>query len=166
LIEEGDVIFLDISTANIELVKLIVQANLKITIVTNMIDVMLTFTSPVDTKLVFLGGTLSRGRDGFVGTLTNNQIKEFRFDKAFMGSAGVDLEKDCVYTYAVDDAMTKKAIMEASNKSYVMLENRKFSIDGNYRYSTVGEFEGFILDSKPEKEIKENIERYGIQWFA
>ena len=83
-----------------------------------------------------------------------------------MGSAGVDLEKDCVYTYAVDDAMTKKAIMEASNKSYVMLENRKFSIDGNYRYSTVGEFEGFILDSKPEKEIKENIERYGIQWFA
>ena len=46
LIEEGDVIFLDISTANIELVKLIVQANLKITIVTNMIDVMLTFTSP------------------------------------------------------------------------------------------------------------------------
>ena len=148
LLVEGDVIFLDISTANIELVKLIVQANLKITIVTNMIDVMLTFTSPVDTKLVFLGGTLSRGRDGFVGTLTNNQIKE------------------CVYTYAVDDAMTKKAIMEASNKSYVMLENRKFSIDGNYRYATVGEFEGFILDGKPEKEIKENIEKYGTQWFA
>ena len=82
-----------------------------------------------------------------------------------MGSAGVDLEKDCVYTYAVDDAMTKKAIMEASNKSYVMLENRKFSIDGNYRYATVGEFEGFILDGKPEKEIKENIEKYGTQWF-
>ena len=47
LIEEGDVIFLDISTINIELIKLIVEANLKITVVTNMIDVMLGFTAPV-----------------------------------------------------------------------------------------------------------------------
>lgn len=33
-----------------------------------------------------------------------------------MGSAGVDLEKDCVYTYAVDDAMTKKATWKQVTK--------------------------------------------------
>ena len=77
LIEEGDVIFLDISTINIELIKLIVEANLKITVVTNMIDVMLSFTAPSDTNLVFIGGKLNKGRDGFIGSYTNKQIGEF-----------------------------------------------------------------------------------------
>ena len=59
LIEEGDVVFLDISTINIELIKLIVEADLKITVVTNMIDVMLSFTAPSETNLIFVGGKLN-----------------------------------------------------------------------------------------------------------
>ena len=61
LIEEGDVIFLDISTINIELIKLIVEANLNITVVTNMIDIMLNFTAESEVNLLFVGGKLNRG---------------------------------------------------------------------------------------------------------
>ncbi|MFQ9516277.1 MAG: DeoR/GlpR family DNA-binding transcription regulator [Eubacterium sp.] len=165
LIEEGDVIFLDISTVNIELIRLIVEANLKIAVVTNMIDVMMSFTAPSDTKLIFVGGTLNRGRDGFVGAITNKQIAEFRFDKAFMGVVGVELEHNKVYTYAVDDALTKKVIMESSNASYMMLENRKFSKDGNYRFSNVDDFTGVILDEKPETDIIEKLGKYNLEIY-
>ena len=41
IIQDGDVIFLDISTINIELVKLIVEADRPVTVVTNMIDAIL-----------------------------------------------------------------------------------------------------------------------------
>lgn len=166
LIEEGDVIFLDISTINIELIKLIVEANLKITVVTNMIDVMLSFTAPSDTNLVFVGGKLNKGRDGFIGSYTNKQIAEFNFDKAFMGVVGVDLERNKVYTYATEDAFTKKTIMDYSEIAYMIMENRKFSREGNYKYAKVNDFAGVVLDEKPDEEIMEKLGKYDIEIYV
>lgn len=163
LLKEGDVIFLDISTTNIELIRLIVEANLKITVVTNMIDVMLSFTAPSDTKLLFIGGKLNRGRDGFIGSYTNKQVSEFWFDKAFMGVVGVDLDRNKVYTYATDDAMTKKAIMDASDECYMLMENGKFSREGNYRYANVEDFTGIITNEEPSEEILSKLSGYDIQ---
>ncbi len=165
LIEEGDVIFLDISTINIELIKLIVEANLNITVVTNMIDIMLNFTAESETNLLFVGGKLNRGRDGFVGGYTNKQISEFNFDKAFMGVVGVDLEKNKVYTYATDDALTKKAIMDSSNTTYMMMENSKFSREGNYRYAYADDFTGVIVDEITDSEIINKIGQYNLRLY-
>lgn len=165
LIEEGDVIFLDISTINIELIKLIVEANLNITVVTNMIDIMLNFTAESEVNLLFVGGKLNRGRDGFVGGYTNKQISEFNFDKAFMGVVGVDLEKNKVYTYATDDALTKKAIMDSSNATYMMMENSKFSREGNYRYAYADDFTGVIVDEITDSEIINKIGQYNLRLY-
>lgn len=157
LIEEGDFIFLDISTINIELIKLIVEANLNVTVATNMIDVMLGFTASLDTNLIFVGGKLNRGRDGFIGSYTNKQIGEFSFDKAFMGVVGVDIKRNKVYTYTTDDALTKKVIMENSEKCYMLMESTKFTREGNYRYSSIDEFEGIILDEEPSEEVQKHL---------
>lgn len=92
------------------MIKLIVEANLDVTVATNMIDVMLSFTASLDTNLVFVGGKMNRGRDGFIGSYTNKQIGEFSFDKAFMGVVGVDIKRNKVYTYTTDDALTKKSL--------------------------------------------------------
>lgn len=165
LIEEGDVIFLDISTSNIELIRLVVESNLKITVVTNMIDVMMSFTAPSDTKLIFIGGTLNRGRDGFVGSMTNAQIQNFKFDKVFMGVVGVDLKNNKVYTYAVADALTKKTIMDCGREIYMMMENKKFSKDGNYHYAKVQDFDGMILDENPGYSILEEVEKYNLKIY-
>lgn len=166
LIEEGDVIFLDISTSNIELIKMIVEADLNITVATNMIDVMLSFTTTTNVKLLFVGGKLNRGRDGFVGSYTNKQLEEFNFDKAFVGVVGVDLDTDKVYTYATDDALTKEAIMKASNKNYMLMENSKFERAGNFKFARVSDFDGMVLDQKPSDENINRIDKYKVQIFA
>lgn len=166
LLEEGDVVFLDISTSNIELIKLIVEANLKITVVTNMIDVMLSFTAPSDTNLIFIGGKLNNGRDGFVGSYTNKQVSEFNFDKAFMGVVGVDLQKNRVYTYATDDALTKRSIIEASEICYMIMENRKFSREGNYRFAEIEDFAGVVLNEKPKENIMRMLEKYDLDVYV
>ena len=165
LIEEGDVIFLDISTSNIELIKLIIEENLKVTVVSNMVDVMLSFTKPTETKLIFIGGKLNRGRDGFIGSTTNKQIAEFKFDKAFMGVVGVDINTKKVYTYAMDDALTKQAIMESAGQTYMMLEKRKLSKDGNYRYANIDDFEGVVLDEMPDETILEKLKNENLEVY-
>ncbi len=165
LIEEGDVIFLDISTTSIELIKLIVENNLKVTVVTNMIDVMLSFTAPAETNLLFLGGKLNRGRDGFIGAATNKQIEEYRFDKSFIGVVGLDVPKNKVYTYVIDDGITKKTIIDHSDKSYMMLETGKFAKDGNYKFATINDFNGIIMEKEPSKENQESLNDYRIDLF-
>lgn len=165
IINENEVLFLDISTANLELAKALAESGIKVTVVTNMIDVMLTLAGESGVKLIFLGGTFSEGRDGFVGSLTNQEIKKFRFDKAFMGVVGVDLERNAVTTYAAEDAATKRTILECTNKAYMMLETRKFSLDGNYVYANVDDFSGAILERGVESMVQKQIKAYPIEWL-
>lgn len=166
LIEDGDVIFLDISTSNLELAKLLIEHERPVMVVTNMIDIMLAFTGGAKIKLIFLGGTFSDGKDGFVGALTNQEIRQFRFDKAFMGVVGVDLGADTVATYSAEDAVTKKAILECSNKSYMMLETRKFAAEGNYIYASMEDFTGAVLDKEAGTAVQKQMKMYMTEWIV
>ena len=57
LIEENTVIFLGISTVNLELAKCIYQKNISLTIITNMIDIMQLFRQGEHkVNLIFIGG--------------------------------------------------------------------------------------------------------------
>ena len=168
IIQDGDVIFLDISTINIELVKLIVEADRPVTVVTNMIDAILIMLHEKDTKtkLIFLGGKLNRGRDGFVGTITNRNISNYQFDKAFMGVVGIEVNRNRVYTYDTEDALTKKSVMEVSNECYMLMEREKLSKDGNYKYAGIDEFTGLIMEESVEGSIMSKLKSYNINIYC
>lgn len=168
IIQDGDVIFLDISTINIELVKLIVEADRPVTVVTNMIDAILIMLYEKDTKtkLIFLGGKLNRGRDGFVGTITNRNISNYQFDKAFMGVVGIEVNRNRVYTYDTEDALTKKSVMEVSNECYMLMEREKLSKDGNYKYASIDEFTGLIMEESVEGTIMSELKSYNINIYC
>ena len=116
LIKDGDMVFLDISTASLELAKLLVRSNMDITVVSNMIDIMLEFMTPTNVRFIFIGGCFSRGRDGFVGSYTDRRIGEFRFDLAFlldgepsfMEVKGVTLERQGIAAFP--DAPTERGV--------------------------------------------------------
>lgn len=166
LIADKEVIFLDISTSNVELAKLLVQSGKQVTIVTNAIDVMLALTGNTgNIKTIFLGGTFSEGKDGFVGAMTMDEAKQFRFDKAFMGVVGVDLENNTITTYEANDALTKKQILKLANKSYMMLESRKFDSNGNALFAAVDDFAGAILDKGVKSSITKLMKKHPIEWI-
>ena len=151
LLRDGELIFLDISTTNIEVAKLLRTSGMSLTIVTNMVDVMLTMAGDEFNKIIFIGGEFGEARSGFVGALTNHEIAKYRFDKAFLGVAGVNVASNSVMTYALDDATTKETIMRCSKQAYMLLETRKLSKDGNFVYSSVDNFYGAIV----EKDLDE-----------
>ncbi len=167
LIADKEVIFLDISTSNVELAKKIAQSGKKVTIVTNAIDVMNALASDSgNVKTIFLGGTFSEGKDGFIGAMTIEEAKRFRFDKAFMGVVGVDLESGNISTYAIDDALTKSQIMNLANKTYMMLESRKFESGGNTVYAQIDDFTGAILDKEVPGNLAKMMKNYPVEWIV
>lgn len=163
LIEPGSMIFLGISTVNLEIAKLIYQRDLKITVVTNMIDIMQIFRQDCLTRLIFLGGDYNQSRDGFLGTITIDQIEKYKFDIAFLGVVGIDLHNDKVTTYEINDGLTKKAVIHSSKKSYMVAESVKLELDGNFVFASVSDFTGYICEKELTDNQKEFVFNYGIE---
>jgi len=164
LIKDGDMVFLDISTANLELAKLLVKSSLNITVVTNMVDILIEFMVPTSVRFIFIGGSFSQGKDGFVGSIAIRQILEFHFDIAFLGIVGVDLYDNSVATYMVEDGLTKSAILDVSKTTYMMLESRKLNMDGTYKYAKIDSFTGAVMDTAAPEEHVDKMKEYNIEW--
>ena len=147
-LEKGYVIFLDISTINLEIAKLIFEKNIALTIVTNMIDIMQLYRQNSAVRLIFLGGDFNQVKDGFVGALTNHLIRKYRFDISFIGVVGIDLEHNVITTYETNDGITKKTAINASKKAYMVGESAKLNQDGNYAYASLDDFTGYICEKE------------------
>lgn len=162
LLHDGEIIFLDISTTNIELAKLLKTSGLALTVVTNMVDVMTTMAGDAYHRLIFIGGTFSEGCDGFVGALTNRELARYHFDKAFLGVVGLDLARRQATTYTPEDATTKEAILAASAESWLLLETRKLEKTGPYVFSDLRDVKGVLTEKAVSEATAERLTQLGI----
>ncbi len=163
LIEPGSMIFLGISTVNLEIAKLIYQKNLNITVVTNMIDIMEIFKENCKTLLIFIGGTLNRARDGFIGSMTIDLLRKYKFDLSFMGVVGIDVYDGKITTYDVNDGLTKKEVISSSKKCYIVAESAKLNLDGNYAFADISDFTGYICEKQLDDNVEKKILGYGLE---
>lgn len=163
LIKPGTTIFLGVSTVTLEIAKLIYQQNLNVIVVTNMIDIMKIFTQDCAVQLIFIGGELNRAKDGFIGSITIDQIRRYKFDISFMGVVGIDIYGNQVTTYDVNDGLTKKEVLRSSKKSYIVAESAKLDLDGNYLFANIEDFHGYICETALENKINHKIKEYGLE---
>lgn len=157
LIEDNTIVFLDVSTTNIELAKLIVSNNKSITVVTNMLDIAQILSNSM-VSTIFIGGKFDQGRNGFVGNITDDFIQRFHFDLAFLGVVGLDIEKNSVMTYMADDGQTKRIILKQTKQAYMLCESDKYYQSGNYEYAKIDEFYGIISDKGAK-----GLENYNVK---
>ena len=165
LLQERNVIFLDISTISVEIAILLANQSKQYTVVTNMIAVMRTLSSVTHIQLIFIGGELDYGLDGFVGSLANEMIRKFNFDIAFMGVVGIDVHDNSISTYMPNDGITKKEILTNSKVSYIICESNKFEQTGSYKYAQLTDFKGIISDQEPNTETKKQVSTLGVQLY-
>lgn len=164
LIQEGNVVFLDISTTVVELAREIARQNLNITVVTNSLEAV-NLLIPSDVNVIFIGGELDYGKDGFVGSLADQMLGNFHFDLAFCGVVGLDLEENAVYTYMAKDGVTKKMVVERSKAVYLLADHDKFNQLGNYKYTTIDSVTGLITDQKLNSIQRKYCRKYGLECF-
>ena len=162
LLKDGDIVFLDISTTNIEVAKLLKTSGLSLTVVTNMVDVMLAMRGDEHNRLIFLGGTFSEGSDGFVGALTNREVPRYHYDKAFLGIVGLDLARQQATTYTPEDATTKELILANASDSYLLLETRKVGKTSACVFSDLKDVNGVITEKELGETTVEQLKALGI----
>lgn len=162
LLENQDTIFLDISLANVEIAKQLKESNMKLTVITNMIDILNILCHCPHIQIIFIGGELNDQGDGFWGSYSSKIVRSFKIDKAFLGVVGVDSIQGQVSTYYIDDGTMKKAISEQSQVTYLLCEDRKFKEYGNYVFASLSDISGLIVSKELNHKLKMSLEDYGL----
>ena len=162
-IKEGDIIYLDTSTTNVVLAQEILRNGLKIHVVSPMLDIANLFAVDSPAEFILLGGQYNLTQNSYMGMLTMQMLKNMRFDSAFMGVVGADLEDNEITTYMPEDGVMKNEVVKRANKTYLMMECEKFQFKGTYKYADFDSIHGVICEKEPEKEICEALEEYHVK---
>ncbi|GAA0177883.1 DeoR/GlpR family DNA-binding transcription regulator [Clostridium sediminicola] len=160
LIEDGDTIILDTGTTTLELAKNISANN--ITVITNSIDISDELSNKRGIELFVTGGNLRLKTRAMVGSITESMLRNFRVDKAFVGTNGVSLENG-ISTPNFIEASTKRAMIEVSNKAIIVTDASKFNKECFAIISTLESIDLIVTSDDLDSELKNQYEERGIK---
>jgi DeoR/GlpR family transcriptional regulator of sugar metabolism len=162
LIKSRETIFLDISSTNILIADKIAKGNKKLVVITNMIDIIRTFSKCDHVEVIGTGGIFNKQVNGFVGSTTIESIERYKVNRAFIGSCGVNMFDKSVTTTDIEDGNTKKAIICSGKKVYLVMENKKFYYDGTYKFADIYDVDAIIVDEMPDELICNELEKINV----
>lgn len=165
LIKDHETIFLDISTTNIKLAEILVETRKRLVVVSNMIDILQILARSSTITAIGTGGTMYRTVNGFMGAATIEVIKQYSFDRAFIGSCGVDMVDLSITTLGVEDGLTKKAALQSSRHKYVVMEKDKFYFNDSYKFAHFDDINGIITDEIPDQSTLNVLDSAGITLY-
>ena len=165
LIRDNETIFLDISTSNIKLAILLADSGRRLVVVSNMIDILQILAASPMITTVGTGGIMYRTVNGFMGSAAIEVIKQYSFDRAFIGTCGLDMTDLSVTTFGVEDGLTKKAAISSSRHTYVVMEKDKFYFNDSYKFTHFDDIDGIITDERPDPAAVGTLEAAGVQLY-
>ncbi|MFE6169521.1 DeoR/GlpR family DNA-binding transcription regulator [Viridibacillus arvi] len=153
MIRDGDCIYLDAGTTISEMIPFLI--NKKIAVVTNGLMHVDALTSENITTYV-IGGRIKANTKAIVGSVAQENLKQYRFDKCFLGMNGIDI-KFGFSTPDPEEAVLKKLAIELAEESFVLADKSKFK---ETFFAKVAEIEnaGIIttnLDNEAMKKFSE-----------
>ena len=147
LIEDNDVIFIDSGSTCYYMIDSIKAKN--ITVVTNgILHIQKLMSMGINTYI--LGGYAKPDKNLIIGEDIVKKISSMNFDKAFLGTMGID-SRSGFTTIMLEDGEVKKAVIKSSDLCYILADTSKFNVRKFYTY---GEFSQatIITDSKVDFE--------------
>lgn len=164
-IRENETVFLDISTTNIQLAQLLAQWGRRLVVVSNMIDILQILSASPSLTVIGTGGTMVRTVNGFLGAETIDFIGHYSFDKAFLGTCGLDFTENAVTTLGAEDGLTKRAVLRSSRHSYLVMDDDKFYFNDSYKFAQFDEIDGIITNRLPDASSVRALEAAGVTLY-
>lgn len=146
LIEDGQTIFLDISSTNLYLADLLAKGSKRVIVVSNMLDLLRRASEGDNVEVQCPGGKVNMELNGLVGAVTRGMLERVSFDLAFIGALSVNVKDDAVTTFDMEDGAIKQTVLKAAERSYLVTDSHKFRARGTYRYARLSDFTGIITD--------------------
>ena len=147
LIKDNDVIFIDSGSTCYYMIDNIKAKN--ITVVTNgILHIQKLMAMGIITYI--LGGYAKPEKNLIMGEDIVKKISSMNFDKAFLGTMGID-SRSGFTTMMLEDGEVKKAVIKSSDLCYILADTSKFNVRKFYTYGDFSQAT-IITNSKVEFE--------------
>jgi DeoR/GlpR family transcriptional regulator of sugar metabolism len=163
-LKDGDIIFLSGGTTvrqmAIAMTERIRQGDLKdVMIVTNSIvwaEILSDYAS-----VILTGGKVRSARRDVAGYLSEQTVRNARFDKCFVGVDGIDLSEGLI-AFDMDTANLDRLVLEQSDNIYILADSSKFKQTYVTAYEKVLPKHVVITDDGIDPSLLEVAKRMGI----
>ncbi|MFJ7646555.1 DeoR/GlpR family DNA-binding transcription regulator [Lysinibacillus sp. NPDC097279] len=158
MISDGDCVYFDAGSTVSEMIPFV--TNKKIVVVTNgLMHVDALTTAKIPTYI--LGGKIKMNTKAIVGSVAQENLKQYRFDKCFLGINGINV-KFGYTTPDPEEAALKKTAMELAEETFVLADRSKFS--GIY-FAKVADVEkaSIITTNTDNETIKKYFEKTSLK---
>ena len=129
-------------------------------VVSNNLRIVQEVAARPNVSALIIGGTLRPDRLSCYGTQTEEQIRQYKVDVAFLGASAVG-EDGFFYDGYTPEAGVKKAIIQSAQRTYVLVDSSKFNKYSLIAYSHVADVTGIIVDNGISPKILEKFRSMG-----
>ena len=152
LIQDGQVIFLDVSTSMTLLAGLL---NKEVTVYSHSLDNAIQLSSHSQVDFHLLGGKFYPKNRFYYDANQAQILDNLRFDLAFFGASS--LANGEVTFEDAEDVTVKSLVFERARTKVLVAESSKFSQNANYYRARLKQFDDWITDQKPSPEILKQV---------
>lgn len=148
LIQDGDCIYIDSGSTTFQIAKYIKNKK-KLTVITNSIPVVLELFNS-DIELIIIGGKIRKNEQSVVTYEYLFNFSQLNIQKAFICASGITIEKG-ISDYNVEEAITRKKMIELSNEIYVAADSTKFGKNVTIGIAPLNKIDYIITDQNVNK---------------
>lgn len=124
LVRSGDSLYLDSGTSAIVLASHLARLGARLLVVTPNLRAATVLAESPEIRVVLTGGTLRPAEQSLVGAEAERTVGTYNVDTAFLGAAGVHLERG-VTDYGVDEASVKRLAVSRAQRVVVLADRTK-----------------------------------------
>ena len=163
LIQTGDSIYIDSGTTARLLADYIIDNNKQsFSLVTNSIIIASSLAYQKDIDTILVGGRLHTANFSLVGPLAEETVKNFRYNKAFIGIAGINLTKG-LSVLNLDQIQIKKNVVENADQVIILVDSTKFNKQALATIIKLEQIHIIITDWEVDRSDVSILENKGIK---
>ncbi len=157
LIHDGDVLFFDSSTTALFLARELRNAAFSnLTIITNSLSVMEEFRSFRSSFVqISLGGTFDAHLNAFLGKATQEALRRYHIDKAFVSAAGITNRGLFTHHEALGEFL--HLVMQSAKATHVLVDSSKFNKNAVFGICPLTDIRSLITDLPPPAAIAPQV---------
>jgi DeoR/GlpR family transcriptional regulator of sugar metabolism len=164
LVKEGDTIFIDAGSTNMEIAQLLVNFK-NISIITNGIEIAYRLRTLNKSISIFIcGGTIEEltPEASIVGPLAEQMISLFRANLLFLGTSAIDIHKGVTDPHLLLANIKNKMIDNAS-KVVLVADHSKFGKVKMAHVCSIDKIHHLIVDNKVPRNVLSHFANLGIE---
>ncbi|HEY0756530.1 MAG TPA: DeoR/GlpR family DNA-binding transcription regulator [Ktedonobacteraceae bacterium] len=160
LIADGDSLILDVGTTTLEIARAL-KSKRNLTVLVTNLHAALELASQPALQVIVIGGKLRANELSLVGHLTEQTLRTFQVDKAFIGVSGITLEHGLT-EFNLDEAGTKRVILERARQKIIVADQTKFGKVMLSQVAPLAAADLIITNRELDESFQRAIEEAGV----